>query len=391
MNNREMNSRERKKKVEKLFEKGKRQKHLSYEEINEILPDDIFATDEIEEIFTQLDDLQIAVEDEEDNSFIVHVHEEEMEEERLALEEVRNPLRSYLKEAGETSLLTHEQEVTIARGIEETKKALFDVRLKPGNDKKATILERRLDILKAQLIQANLRLVINIAKKYSNPKLTLRDLIQEGNIGLMKAVDKFRFREGYKFSTYATWWIRQAITRAIADCSSTIRIPVHMREKSNKVNKTSRSLMHELGREPTAEELSFKLQIPPDKVRMIIKSMQREPISLETPVGDDEKTTFGDFIEDRETETPANAATYALLQDELEKVFEHLEEREEKILKLRFGIGVGYPRTLEEVGQIFNLTRERIRQIENKALEKLRISNQLNRLVAFLKWYRNSI
>ncbi len=384
-------SKDKKKQIEGLIEKGKQQKHLSYEEINEVLPDDIYATAEIEVIFNQLDELHIPIEEEEEDGILLH--EEEMEEERAALEEVRNPLRSYLKEAGETSLLTHEQEVTIASGIEEVKKRLQDTKDSPKyNSRRIASVEKRLDGLKAQLIQANLRLVINIAKKYSNPKLTLRDLIQEGNIGLMKAVEKFRFREGYKFSTYATWWIRQAITRAIADCSSTIRIPVHMREKSNKVNKTSRSLMHELGREPTAEELAKRLQIPPDKVRMIIKSMQREPISLETPVGDDEKTTFGDFIEDRETETPASAATYALLQDELEKVFKHLDEREEKILKLRFGIGVGYPRTLEEVGQVFNLTRERIRQIENKALEKLRASNHLNRrLDSFLKWYRNSI
>ncbi|PIP16370.1 MAG: RNA polymerase sigma factor RpoD, partial [bacterium (Candidatus Ratteibacteria) CG23_combo_of_CG06-09_8_20_14_all_48_7] len=279
-------SKDKKKQIEGLIEKGKQQKHLSYEEINEVLPDDIYATAEIEVIFNQLDELHIPIEEEEEDGILLH--EEEMEEERAALEEVRNPLRSYLKEAGETSLLTHEQEVTIASGIEEVKKRLQDTKDSPKyNSRRIASVEKRLDGLKAQLIQANLRLVINIAKKYSNPKLTLRDLIQEGNIGLMKAVEKFRFREGYKFSTYATWWIRQAITRAIADCSSTIRIPVHMREKSNKVNKTSRSLMHELGREPTAEELAKRLQIPPDKVRMIIKSMQREPISLETPVGDD--------------------------------------------------------------------------------------------------------
>ncbi len=379
---------EKQKKIEELFEKGKRQKHLSYDEINELLPEDLYASEEIEDIFNQLNDLQITVEDEEEESLVLH--EEEVEEERLALEEVRNPLRSYLKEAGEISLLTHEQEVEIARNIEKVKKEIQEAKNRNASSATINQLEKKLDQLKAQLIQANLRLVINIAKKYSNPKLTLRDLIQEGNIGLMKAVDKFRFREGYKFSTYATWWIRQAITRAIADHSSTIRIPVHMREKINKLNKISRALIHELDREPTPEEIAARTQTSTEKVRMILKSMQREPISLETPVGDDEKTTFGDFIEDRETETPATAATYALLQEELEKIFSHLDEREEKILKLRFGIGVGYPRTLEEVGQIFNLTRERIRQIESKALEKLRNSRQLGRLISFLKWYRSS-
>ena len=382
-------NKENNKKIRGLIEKGKRQKRLSYDEINEILPENLYAPEEIEEIFSQLSDLQITIEDEDSGTFILH--EEEVEEERLALEEVRNPLRSYLKEAGGICLLNHEQEVDIARNIEEVKQDFQAAIDRKASNAQLVVLEKRLDKLKAQLIQANLRLVINIAKKYSNPKLTLRDLIQEGNIGLMKAVDKFRFREGYKFSTYATWWIRQAITRAIADHSSTIRIPVHMREKINKLNKVSRSLVHELDREPTPEEIGRKIQVAPDKIRMILKSMQREPISLETPVGDDEKTTFGDFIEDRETETPASAATYALLQEELEKIFEQLDDREENIIKKRFGIGPdGYPKTLEEVGVSFNLTRERIRQIESKALEKLRVSNQLSRLASFLRWYRSS-
>ncbi len=274
--NKEKNK-EKNKKIEGLIEKGKRQKHLSYDEINEILPENLYAPEEIEEIFSQLSDLQITIEDEDNGAFILH--EEEAEEERLALEEVRNPLRSYLKEAGGICLLNHDQEVEIARNIEEVKNDFQDAVDRKVSNARLVVLEKRLDKLKAQLIQANLRLVINIAKKYSNPKLTLRDLIQEGNIGLMKAVDKFRFREGYKFSTYATWWIRQAITRAIADHSSTIRIPVHMREKINKLNKVSRSLVHELDREPTPEELARKIQVAPDKIRMILKSMQREPIS----------------------------------------------------------------------------------------------------------------
>jgi len=367
-------------KFQEIIELGKKKKHLSWDDINDILPTDLTDQDDILALFDELEYWDIGIDEEE--PFPV---EKELEK-KLDLGEARNPLRSYLKSAGTYSLLTHEEEVAIAKGIEESKNKLQNLyKQTPASRKECERYEKELIELKKRLINSNLRLVINIAKRYNNPKLSILDLIQEGNIGLMKAVEKFKYRTGFKFSTYATWWIRQAITRAIADHSAVIRTPVHMIEKQNKMKKIEAYIFQSKNDEPTDEEIAKKMRLSINKVRTIKRSMRPDPVSLDMPVGDEDKTTIGDFIEDRKNPDPLKHARHALLREELEKALKTLDEREEKILRLRFGLDEeGYPRTLEEVGNAFKLTRERIRQIEAKAIQKLKHSAYSKKLKLFI-------
>ncbi|MCI2048342.1 MAG: RNA polymerase sigma factor RpoD [Lachnospiraceae bacterium] len=277
---------------------------------------------------------------------------------------IEDPVRMYLKEIGKVPLLTAEEEIELAKTME-------------GKDPEAA------KAAKQRLAEANLRLVVSIAKRYVGRGMLFLDLIQEGNLGLIKAVEKFDYRKGFKFSTYATWWIRQAITRAIADQARTIRIPVHMVETINKLVRVSRQLLQKLGREPTPEEIAQEMGIPVDRVREIIKISQ-EPVSLETPIGEEEDSHLGDFIQDDNVPVPADAAAFSLLQDQLHEVLNTLTPREQKVLRLRFGLDDGRARTLEEVGKEFNVTRERIRQIEAKALRKLRHPSRSRKLKDYL-------
>lgn len=291
--------------------------------------------------------------------------EEEIDMEHIDLSvpegiNVEDPVRMYLKEIGKVPLLSTEDEIELAKGIE------------LGSDE-----------AKQKLIEANLRLVVSIAKRYVGRGMQFLDLIQEGNLGLIKAVEKFDYRKGYKFSTYATWWIRQAITRSIADQARTIRIPVHMVETINRLVRVSRQLLQELGREPAAEEIAAKAEMPVERVREIMKVSQ-EPVSLETPIGEEEDSHLGDFIQDDQVAVPADAATFTMLHEQLMEVLDTLTEREQKVLKLRFGLNDGRPRTLEEVGREFSVTRERIRQIEAKALRKLRHPSRSKKLKDYL-------
>ena len=361
--------------IQELIDKAKSKGSLTNTEILAALGDADYDIDQIDKLYEALDSLGIdvnacfddealigSVEDELENDLESFDRPENMEK-ALASEGlmIDDPVKLYLKEIGRVPLLDSDREAELARKTSE-------------GDERA----------KKELVEANLRLVVSIAKRYVGKGLFFLDLIQEGNLGLMKAVSKFDYTKGYKFSTYATWWIRQAITRAIADQARTIRIPVHMVETIHKVTKTSRELLQEKGREVSAEEIAKELDnMNPEKVREIMKIAQ-DPISLETPVGEEEDSHIGDFIEDQETPAPAEAASYELLREQLNEVLRTLTPREEQVLRLRFGLEDGRQRTLEEVGQQFNITRERIRQIEAKALRKLRHPSRSKKLRDYL-------
>jgi RNA polymerase primary sigma factor len=354
--------------VQDLLHKGSKRGVVTYNEIMDTLQNEDLSPDEIEDVYEIFSKKGIEVVDEIpeveplDTPDLADAGEEEVDLDITVPEgiSIDDPVRMYLKEIGRVPLLSADEEIDLAK------------RMEMGEEE-----------AKRRLAEANLRLVVSIAKRYVGRGMLFLDLIQEGNLGLIKAVEKFDYRKGYKFSTYATWWIRQAITRAIADQARTIRIPVHMVETINKLIRVSRQLLQELGREPAPEEIAAEMDISVERVREIMKIAQ-EPVSLETPIGEEEDSHLGDFIEDQDAPAPAEAASFMLLKEQLEEVLETLTEREKKVLRLRFGLDDGRSRTLEEVGHHFGVTRERIRQIEAKALRKLRHPSRSKKLKDFL-------
>ena len=373
----EMNMAKFSEKLVELLELAKKKKNvLEYQEISDFFKDSPLEVDQMEKVFDFLEASGVDVLRITDNSGDELLLDNDMDMESLDDEEeveldkidlsvpeggsIEDPVRMYLKEIGKGSLLSADEEIELAKRMEKGDEAA-----------------------KKRLAEANLRLVVSIAKRYVGRGMLFLDLIQEGNLGLIKAVEKFDYRKGYKFSTYATWWIRQAITRAIADQARTIRIPVHMVETINKLIRVSRQLLQELGREPTPEEIAEEMDMPVDRVREILKISQ-EPVSLETPIGEEEDSHLGDFIQDDNVPVPADAAAFTLLKEQLVEVLSTLTDREQKVLRLRFGLDDGRARTLEEVGKEFNVTRERIRQIEAKALRKLRHPSRSRKLKDYL-------
>lgn len=359
-------------KLGKLLETAKKKKNvLEQQEILNVYSGEELTPEKLDHIYEFLENhhvdvLRIAGEDELDQDLFLDENteeEERVEAEDLSVPEgirVDDPVRMYLKEIGNVPLLTVEEEIELAK------------RMELGDEE-----------AKKKLAESNLRLVVSIAKRYVGRGLQLLDLIQEGNLGLIKAVEKFEYKKGYKFSTYATWWIRQSIVRAIADQARTIRVPVHVVETINRVMRTQRQLTQTLGREPSPEEIADEMKIPVERVREMMK-IAMDPVSLETPIGEEEDSHLGDFIQDDHVAVPVDAATYALLQEQLTEVLDTLTEREQKVLRLRFGLDDGKPRTLEEVGHEFHVTRERIRQIEGKALRKLRHPSRSKKLKDYL-------
>ena len=390
-------------KVMDLFARGKKRGRLDSGEMMEVLDDLDLDSDQMEKIYDSLEALSIEIGSEEDIlpelpddleppiDEIAEIEEEELVDPNTLVDSfsIDDPVRMYLKEIGKVPLLAPDEEIELAQKMsagnlaKEQLEEAEEGSLSPEDQAELKKLAKAGDAAKQKLAEANLRLVVSIAKRYVGRGMLFLDLIQEGNLGLIKAVEKFDYTKGYKFSTYATWWIRQAITRAIADQARTIRIPVHMVETINKVIRVSRQLLQELGHDPSPEEIAEEMSMPVERVREILKIAQ-EPVSLETPIGEEEDSHLGDFIEDDTASEPSEAASFTLLKEQLVDVLSTLTPREEKVLKLRFGIEDGRTRTLEEVGKEFNVTRERIRQIEAKALRKLRHPSRSKKLKDFL-------
>ena len=397
-------------KLKDLLALAKKKKNmLEYQEISDFFADMQLEAEQFDKILdfleaNNIDVLRITDDDSDDEILLDVDDEDEIEVEKIDLSvpdgvSIEDPVRMYLKEIGKVPLLSAEEEIELAKNMEAGAVAKEKIAILKSREENATEeelaeikeeiknLQKDLDAgdeAKKRLAEANLRLVVSIAKRYVGRGMLFLDLIQEGNLGLIKAVEKFDYRKGDKFSTYATWWIRQAITRAIADQARTIRIPVHMVETINKLIRVSRQLLQELGREPSPEEIAAEMNMPVERVREILKISQ-EPVSLETPIGEEEDSHLGDFIQDDNVPVPADAAAFTLLKEQLEEVLGTLTEREQKVLTLRFGLEDGRARTLEEVGKEFNVTRERIRQIEAKALRKLRHPSRSRKLKDYLE------
>ena len=397
-------------KLKDLLALAKKKKNmLEYQEISDFFADMQLEAEQFDKILdfleaNNIDVLRITDDDSDDEILLDVDDEDEIEVEKIDLSvpdgvSIEDPVRMYLKEIGKVPLLSAEEEIELVKNMEAGAVAKEKIAILKSREENATEeelaeikeeiknLQKDLDAgdeAKKRLAEANLRLVVSIAKRYVGRGMLFLDLTQEGNLGLIKAVEKFDYRKGYKFSTYATWWIRQAITRAIADQARTIRIPVHMVETINKLIRVSRQLLQELGREPSPEEIAAEMNMPVERVREILKISQ-EPVSLETPIGEEEDSHLGDFIQDDNVPVPADAAAFTLLKEQLEEVLGTLTEREQKVLTLRFGLEDGRARTLEEVGKEFNVTRERIRQIEAKALRKLRHPSRSRKLKDYLE------
>jgi RNA polymerase primary sigma factor len=391
--------------VKELLSRGQSRGVITQEEVVDALEELDLTPEQIDNIYALINELGIEIVEGPSAESLRSMEmeaddfeEEEEEEEKEAEEDVdialrvptNDPVRMYLKEIGKVPLLTAAKEVDLAKRIEAGEQASWRLEEADGDDLSREELrrlkrqERDGQEAKRKLVEANLRLVVSIAKRYVGRGMLFLDLIQEGNLGLIRAVEKFDYRKGYKFSTYATWWIRQAITRAIADQARTIRIPVHMVETINKLIRVQRQLLQELGREPSPEEIAEQMELTPEKVREILKVSQ-EPVSLETPIGEEEDSHLGDFIEDSDAVVPIDAASFILLQEQLESVLDTLNDREKQVIRLRFGLIDGHPHTLEEVGREFGVTRERIRQIESKTLSKLRHPSRSQKLKDYLE------